>query len=113
GLRVYLGALLPNPPNKNPQFTGVYSVPSVDAGAADQVPLDEANPPTVSSGGEGLMGGRLTPPSQETCVVFDGDPRTTPPRTVTEKVRMHWFATAGTFTNEVTGVDKPDTLLKL
>lgn len=113
GLRIYLGPLLPNPPNRNPAFTGVYSVPAVDAGAADLVPLDEANPPTVDANGQVLLRALLTPDSQESFLVFDGDPRTTPPRTVTEKVRMHWFATAGTFSNEVTGVDKPDTLLTL
>jgi len=53
------------------------------------------------------------PESQETYVVFDGDPRTTPPRTVTETVRISWFTTAGEFSNETTGVEKPDTTLKL
>jgi hypothetical protein len=111
GLRIYLGALLPNPPNKNPVFAGVYTIPVVDAGAAEQVPLEEANPPTVSASGQVLLRALVTPDSQETFVVFDGDPRTTPPRSETEKVRMHWFSTAGTFSNEVTGVDKPETLL--
>ena len=37
----------------------------------------------------------VTPDSQESYVVFDGDPRTTPPRMVTEAVRISWFTTAG------------------
>ncbi|MGZ3441640.1 MAG: hypothetical protein ACXVDD_19100, partial [Polyangia bacterium] len=46
-------------------------------------------------------------------IVFDGDPRTTPPRTATETVRISWFTTAGSFDNDVTGVAKPDTTLTL
>jgi hypothetical protein len=55
----------------------------------------------------------LTPDSEEPYLVFDGDPRTTPPRSVTETVRISWYTTAGHFTNEVTGVAKPDTTLIL
>ena len=113
GLRIYPGALDPNPPNRNPTFTGVFSVPFVDAGAADLVPLDEANPPAVRANGQIYLRATLSDDSQEPYLVYDGDPRTTPPRMLTEKVRMHWFATAGTFSNEVTGVDKPDTFFTL
>jgi hypothetical protein len=46
-------------------------------------------------------------------MVFDGDPRTTPPRSVTETVRISWYTTAGEFDTDVTGPAKPDTTLKL
>ena len=112
-LRIFLGALTPNAPNRNPSLTGIFTVPSADAGAAEDVPLDEANPPTVHDGDQIDLRALVTPDSQEAYVVFDGDPRTTPPRMVTETVRISWFATAGEFSNDTTGVDKPDTTLKL
>ena len=113
GLRIFLGPLTPNAPNQNPTLTGIFTVPSADAGADEDMPLDEANPPTVHSGDELALRALLTPESAESYVVFDGDPRTTPPRTVTETVRISWYATAGEFTNDTTGNDKPDTTLKL
>ncbi|MCU1278529.1 MAG: hypothetical protein JWM53_2075 [bacterium] len=112
-LRLGLGALSPNPPNGNPTLTGIFRVPSADAGAAEDAPLDEAAPPEVHGSDEVALRALVTPESQETYVVYDGDPRTTPARTVTEAVRVSWYTTAGHFTNEVTGVDKPDTTLVL
>ncbi len=113
GLRIYLGALTPNAPNQNPALTGIFTVPSADAGADQETPLDEANPLVVHDGDQIDLRALVTPESAETYQVFDGDPRTTPPRTVTETVRMSWFTTAGEFTNDVTGIDTPDTTLKL
>ena len=113
GLRLYLGALTPNAPNQNPVLTGIYHVPSADAGAEDQTALDDAAPLEVHAGDEVALRALVTPESQETYVVYDGDPRTTPPRTVTETVRISWFTTAGEFSEDVTGVPKPDTTLKL
>ncbi len=112
-LRIFLGALTPNAPNQNPALTGIFTVPSADAGAGDEMPIDETNPPVVHASDQLSLRALVTPDSQETYVVFDGDPRTTPPRTVTETVRISWFTTAGHFTNDVTGVDKPDTTLIL
>lgn len=115
GLRLYVGALLPDmpPPNQNPVLTGIYHVPSADAGAEDQTALDDAMPLEVHDGDEVPLRALVTPESAEPYVVYDGDPRTTPPRMVTETIRMSWYTTAGEFTNDVTGVDKPDTTLKL
>ncbi|MCU1283367.1 MAG: hypothetical protein JWM53_6913 [bacterium] len=113
GLRVSLGALSPNPPNQNPALTGIFTVPSADAGVADQTALDEAAPPEVHANDKIDLRALLTPESSESYIVFDGDPRTTPPRTATETVGISWYTTAGTFDNDVTGVAKPDTTLTL
>lgn len=113
GLRLYLGPLAPNPPNQNPALTGVFHVPSADAGADAETALDDAVPLEVHAHDEVALRALVTPESQESYLVYDGDPRTTPPRTATETVRISWFATAGEFSNDVTGVAKPDTTLKL
>lgn len=113
-LRIYLGL---GDRNDNPALTGIYTVPSADAGADAQTAIDDgAQPPQpteVTAKEELALRALLTPESSQTYVVYDGDPRTTPPRTVTETVRISWYTTAGEFTNEVTGVEKPDTTLKL
>lgn len=113
GLRIFLGPLIPNPPNQNPTLTGVFVTPQADAGMSDEVPLDPTAPSPVQSGWVLYLRALVSPDSQETYVVFDGDPRTTPPRSVTETVRISWFATAGEFTNDVTGVEQPTTTWKL
>jgi len=112
-LRIFLGALTPNPPNQNPTLTGIFTVPSADAGAADEMPLDDATPLVVHDGDELALRAHVADGSDETYVVFDGDPRTTPPRMVTEAIRISWYTTAGEFTDDVTGIAKPDTTLKL
>ena len=112
-LRIFLGALSPNPPNQNPTLMGIYQVPSADAGAADQTALDDAKPIEVHANDKVALRALVTAASSESYLVFDGDPRTTPPRHVVEKIRVSWFTTAGTFDNDVTGVDKPDTTLTL
>jgi hypothetical protein len=113
GVRIYLGPLAPNPRNQNPKLTGIFKVPSADAGAADEVPLDDATPLEVRPNDEIALRALVTPESSEPYVVYDGDPRTTPPRMVTEKIRISWYTTGGSFSNDVTGVEKPDTTLKL
>lgn len=113
GLRLYLGALTPNAPNQNPQLTGIFHVPSADAGADMQTALDDAAPLEVYANDEVALRALVTPGSAESYLVYDGDPRTTPPRMVTETVRMSWYTTAGEFSNDVTGIDKPDTTLTL
>ena len=112
-LRIYLGPLLPNPPNQNPTLRGIYSVPSADAGADEGSPIAADSPPEVHAGQELALRALVTPESAETYMVYDGDPRTTPPRTVTETIRISWYTTAGEFTEDVTGIEKPDTTLKL
>lgn len=112
-LRIFLGALTANPPNHNPSLTGIFTVPVADAGAAEESPLDPTTPATVHENYQLNLRALVTGDSQEAYKVYDGDPRTTPPRDVTETVRISWFTTAGRFTNDVTGVDKPDTTLIL
>ena len=112
-LRIFLGSISPNPPNQNPMLTGIFTVPSADAGAAEATPLDESAPLEVHQNDQLSLRALVTPESQEPYLVYDGDPRTTPPRSVTETVRISWYTTAGRYTNEVTGVAKPDTTLIL
>lgn len=112
-LRIFLGALAANPPNRNPSLTGIFTVPVADAGADEQSPLDPITPAPVHENYQLNLRALVTPDSQEPYKVYDGDPRTTTPRDVTETIRISWFTTAGHFTNDVTGVDKPDTTLIL
>jgi hypothetical protein len=112
-LRIFLGALTPNPPNKNPMLTGIFTVPSADAGADQEMALDDASPLVVHDGEELALRAHVADGSDESYVVFDGDPRTTPPRTVTETIRISWYTTAGEFSEDATGIAKPDTTLKL
>ena len=114
-LRIYLGFLLPGTPpaNQNPTLTGIFTVPVADAGTAEESPLDAMTPAPVHENYQLHLRALVTDDSQETYQVYDGNPATTPPRTVTETVKISWFTTAGRFTNEVTGVDKPDTTLIL
>jgi hypothetical protein len=101
GLRIHLtrfgGIVNPNPPNQNPTL----------------LPSDDAVPATVHANDKVTLRATVTPESAESYVVYDGDPRTTAPRTVTETVRVHWFTTAGTFSNDVTGIAEPITTLTL
>lgn len=115
-LRLYLGAILPPPPpppNQNPTLTGVFVAAAGDAGASEEVPVDPTALTPVQSGWVVYLRAFLSDDSQETYQVFDGNPATTPPRTVTETVRISWYATAGEFVNDVTGVEKPTTTWKL
>lgn len=113
-LRIYLGALSPNARNQNPTFTGMFTATSADAGASDVTAVPDAPPLLeVTAQQEVDLRALVTPESAETFVVYDGDPRTTPPRTVTEAVAITWYTTAGHFTNEGTGIAKPDTTLVL
>jgi hypothetical protein len=120
GLRYYLAPLLPtppdgakNPPNRNPSLTGIFVAPAGDAGVGDEVPLDPTDPSPVQSGWVLYLRGLVTDDSQESYWVWDGDPFSTPPRQTTEEVRISWYATAGEFENDVTGVEKPTTTWKL
>jgi hypothetical protein len=112
-LRIFLGPLTPNPPNQNPTLTGIFTVPSADAGVDQEMPLDDANPLVVHNGDQIDLRARVADGSDESYVVYDGDPRTTPPRMATETIRISWYTTAGEFTEDVTGIAKPDTTLKL
>jgi hypothetical protein len=88
------------PPNHNP------TIASVDIVAADgsTTPLDEAAPLLVSSGQAITVRATFTPDSVET---YTGQGRT-----LAEQLRVSWFATGGTFSEPVTGIDKPNTVWK-
>jgi hypothetical protein len=115
GLRIYVAPLLTppgqtvNPPNQNPTLTGVFVAPAADAGVGDEVPLDPTTPAPVQSGWTLYLRALLADGSLESYNVYDGDPRTTPPRNVTETVGISWYATAGELSPDVTGVEKPTT----
>jgi hypothetical protein len=114
--------LLP-PANQNPQLTGVLHVISSasgdgggapDGGAADvTAPFDDANPIVVHAGDEVTLRATFTADSAETYLVYDGDPRTTPPRMAKEQLSVAWFSTAGAFSEARSGVDRPDIIFHL
>ncbi len=112
-LRIYLAGLDPNPPNQNPTLTGIYTVPSADAGMDEDMMLDPTTPAPVQANDEIHLRALLTDDSAESYMVYTGNPATTPPTVDTETVSISWYATAGEFDNDVTGEAKPDTTLKL
>ena len=113
GLRIFLGPLTPNAPNQNPVLTGIFTVPSADAGADENMALDDANPPTCTratswrcarssrpraprrtSSSTAIRARRRRAPSTRRCASRGTRPRANSPTTTT-------------------GNDKPDTTLKL
>ena len=86
------------PPNHNPTLAGVFVV----AGDGSTTPLDETAPPEVSLGQTLKLRATFTPDSAETYTGQRG--------TLTEELRIAWFATGGTFSEPVTGPEKPDTV---
>ncbi|HTN51732.1 MAG TPA: hypothetical protein VML50_04970 [Anaeromyxobacter sp.] len=97
GLRLAQGA----PPNQNPTLSDVVVV----AGAT-LTPLDPATPLEVHAGDQLTLRGEFAPGSAETYqTVVSGVPST-----VTEILRVSWFASGGSLSEAVTGGDKPDTV---
>jgi hypothetical protein len=112
-LRYSLGLV---PANGNPTLAGVYLVPgeqNAPLSPAELVPLDEASPPEVHVGDRLILRAAFTPDSAEDYLVLEGDPRAQETRPVTEILRVFWFATAGDFSEDATGGDRPDTVLTL
>ncbi|HEX2569529.1 MAG TPA: hypothetical protein VH877_08220 [Polyangia bacterium] len=103
-LRYALGT----PPNQNPRIADVAVVQDGQA-----VPLVEGQPLPVRIGAKITLRATLAAGSVETYQVYSGDPRTTPPETVTETVSVDWFAPAGDFENNATGEAEPDNTLDL
>src|SRR3954463_7730494 len=68
-LRIFLGALTPNAPNQNPTLTGIFTVPSADAGADEDMPLDDATPLVVHDHDEIALRARVADGSEEPYVV--------------------------------------------
>jgi len=112
GLRIFVGVPSPEP-NHNPEFTGIFTVPTSGPNAHMQTPLDEASPLEVHEKDTVPLRALVKPESEESYPVYDGDPTMPQPHMETEKVRISWFTTAGSFSNEATGVEKPDTTLTL
>jgi len=103
------------PPNHNPTLDGVVQVNGgEDAPAPDMglpgvvVPLDPATPMPVRSGDELTLRATFAAGSAETYLVLNGDPSSRAPTQVTEKLRVSWYATAGSFLHETTGEEAPD-----
>jgi len=90
------------PPNHNPSLAAVLVVPP----AGEPTPLDPATPLDVSAGGKVTLRATFVDGSAESYSLSSGGTQTT----VTELLRVSWFATAGSFDNPVTGESKPDTV---
>jgi hypothetical protein len=114
-LRIYPGSISPNPPNANPSIMGLYRVPSADAGPSLQMEITAASPPVVHNKDLVDLRTLLTPGSEETYLAITGVSASGVPTTQkkTETVSITWYSTAGEFTQQVTGPDKPDTTWKL
>jgi len=89
-------------PNHNPTLTGVLVIPA----QGDPIPLDEATPFAVHAGDRITMRATFSEDSAESYTLMV--PGNT--QTVTELLRVSWFATAGSWTEEVTGLAKPNTV---
>ena len=101
-------------PNHNPSLSGLFQVTDAgDGGAGQVVSLDDAMPLVVHAGDEITLRATFMPGSAESYQVEDGDPSTTPPRTLTETLSVSWFSTAGDFSAASSGADVPDTILHL
>ena len=97
GLRLAQGT----PPNQNPLLADVVEV--LASGAS--VPIDEATPLEVHAGEELTLQARFAPGSDETYAGAPGQPAA-----LTEVLSVAWFASGGSLSEAVTGLDKPDTV---
>jgi hypothetical protein len=90
--------------NHNPRLAGVFVL---DAGGT-LTPLEETSPRDVPRGQALTLRSTFTADSAETYTITGQGS----PRTVTEILRVSWFATGGSFSEDTTGGDKPDTVFK-
>src|SRR5262249_19011087 len=89
-------------PNRNPILTGVLVIPAT----GDPIPLDEASPLEVHAGDRVKMRATFSDDSAETyALMLPGAMQT-----VTEVLRVSWYATGGSWSEGVTGAAKPDTV---
>ncbi|MBI5482399.1 MAG: hypothetical protein HY906_26325 [Deltaproteobacteria bacterium] len=102
-------------PNQNPVIAGVYLVPAGASDASvDALPaLDETTPPEVRAGDVLTLRAAFTPESAETYEAPEGGDLDAGTAPKTELLSATWFATAGRFSVDTTGTEKPDTVLKL
>jgi hypothetical protein len=104
------------PPNRNPtlaEISRVAGAPNSTVPPEGLTPLADDSPLEVRVGEDITLRASFTSDSAETYLVPDGDPREGQLRSVTEILRVFWYATAGSMSEDVTGGDKPDTVLTL
>jgi hypothetical protein len=111
-LRYSLGL---QPPNQNPVIDGVDGVAIQDTGAdlsklPSPQPFTEATPIEVGEREGVRLRAAIADGSAETYAVPES---ATSIKMLTEELRVIWYASSGTFNNEVTGLLKPDTIFRL
>jgi hypothetical protein len=97
-LRLALGGT----PNQNPKLADLQVVPASGA----PVSLDEATPLEVHSGGKVTLRAIFAAGSAETYQVVEPGQS----KAVTELLNVSWYATAGSWSEQITGQAKPDTV---
>jgi len=114
GLRLALPGILPA--NHNPVIASASLVGEpLDASpmSVTELSTDPATPTPVAVGSEPTLRLTLTPDSFEVYPQLTGTPPNTTITMTPEEPRFFWYADAGIFTNDTTGMDQPDTQLKL
>ena len=108
------------PPNHNPVIDGMFIASGdADGGIGEDaganalvlVGLDEHAPFEVHALDKLRIRATVAPGSDETFPEIDGDPRNMMFTQVTELPRFAWYITAGELSEDITGEDKPDTVL--
>jgi hypothetical protein len=117
-----LKALSLLPLNHNPTLTAIEQVPKgwvddmalPDGGApgVGPTPLDDAAPPVVHEHDQIILRATFTADSAEKIPIIDPN-NPTMPMFGDESLRVSWFTSAGSFSDEVTGLALPDTTLTL
>jgi hypothetical protein len=99
-------------PNHNPRFDGFFVVPTgPDGGVTGPLePLEESQPPELQPGGQLTLRATFFDGSAELETIASGDPRNPTISMVPEALRVSWYATAGSFSEEVTSEERPDTV---
>ena len=78
-----------------------------------ELSADPAAPTPVAAGSEPTLRLTLTPDSFEIYPQLTGTPPNTTITMTTEQPRFFWYADAGIFSEDTTGMEQPDTQLKL
>jgi hypothetical protein len=113
GLRLGIPQL---PPNHNPVIASVQLVEEpLDASPmmVQELSSDPNAPTPVAIGSEPTLRLTLTPDSYETYPTITGVPPNQMVTMTTEQPRFFWYADAGHFSEDTTGMDQPDTKLRL
>jgi hypothetical protein len=102
--------------NTNPRLTGVFVAAGPgfpDAGLDSITPLDDAHPVSLAAGETLTLRALIDINSVEKFLIVDGDPRQRQFTLVEEQPRILWYATAGSFEHQVTGLNAADTRFAL